>query len=192
MASKKGYVIACAVGSGVYVDGVEHIERDDSCIPWVFEDDEEAARAAEADGIKLIYGMQGVPDGVYVDSVENRQKLLAATHNGDVHKTCSFSHAPAKSKPRVDSWKYKVLRFFMNRCRVAHEVIPIEGNILYVLIPHDTNSLRPVIESLQRDYNVYVQMDSANDSTLLAVMEKWEHDPAELAIKHQAFRSNIY
>ena len=91
MATKKGYIIACAVGSGFYVDDVEHIERDDSCIPWMFEDDEEAARAAEADGIKLIYGMQGVPDGVYVDSVENRQKLLEATHNEDVHKTCSFS-----------------------------------------------------------------------------------------------------
>lgn len=192
MASKKGYVIACAEGSGFYVDGVEHIERDDSCIPWMFEDDADAARAAEADGIKLIYGMQGVPDGVYVDSVENRQKLLAATHNADVRKTCSFSHVPAPRKPRVDSWKYKVLRFFMNRCRVAHEVIPLEGNILYVLIPHDTNSLRPVIESLQRDCNVYVQMDSAKDSTLLAIMEKWEHAPAELAIKHQAFRANIY
>lgn len=80
----------------------------------------------------------------------------------------------------------------MNRCRVAHEVIPLEGNILYVLIPHDTNSLLPVIESLQRDCNVYVQMDSAKDSTLLAVMEKWDHAPDELAIKHQAFRSNIY
>lgn len=101
MASKKGYVIARAEGSSFYVDDVEHIERDDSCIPWMFEDDAEAARAAEADGIKLIYGMQGVPDGVYLDSVENRQKLLAATHNGDVCKTCSFSQSSESASDKV-------------------------------------------------------------------------------------------
>lgn len=191
MASKKGYIIACAVGSSFYVDDAEHIERDDSCIPWMFENDLEAARAAEADGIKLIYGMQGVPDGVYVDTPETRA-ILANHVQSSNEQTSLFSPERAESPVRVASWKYKVLRFFMNRCRVAHEVIPLEGNILYVLIPHDTNSLRPVIESLQRDCNVYVQMDSAKDSTLLAVMEKWEHAPAELAIKHQAFRANIY
>ena len=72
---RKGYVIAYAEGSEFYVDGVTHIERDDSCIPWMFEDDAEAARAAEADGIKLIYGIPGVPDGVYIDTPENRQRL---------------------------------------------------------------------------------------------------------------------
>lgn len=90
MASKKGYIIACAVGSGFYVDDVEHIERDDSCIPWMFEDDEEAARAAEADGIKLIYGMQGVPDGVYVDTPETRA-ILANHVQSSSEQTSFFS-----------------------------------------------------------------------------------------------------
>ena len=88
--SKKGYVIARANGSSFYVDDAEHIERDDSCIPWMFEDDEEAARAAEADGIKLIYGMLGVPDGVYVDTPETRAILASHTRSSG-GKTFLFS-----------------------------------------------------------------------------------------------------
>lgn len=196
--SKKGYVIARAEGSSFYVDDAEHIERDDSYYPFIYQDDEEAARAAEADGIKLIRGMPGVPDGVYVDTPETRDILRR--HMGRTHETpasraqsgCEqtslFSPDKSKSPVRVASWKYRVLRFFMNRCRVAHEVLPLEGNILYVLLPCNINSLGPVVESLQKDCNVYVKMDSCEDSTLIAVMKEWEHAPAELAIKHRHLR----
>lgn len=189
--SKKGYVIARAEGSSFYIDDAEHIERDDSCYPFMYQDDEEAARAAETDGIKLIRGMPGVPDGVYVDTPETRA-ILANHVQSSSEQTAFFSPERSESPVRVASWKYKVLRFFMNRCRIAHEVLPLEGNILYILIPCNTTSLRPVIESLQKDCDVYVQMDSFEDSTLLAVMKEWEHAPAELAIKHQAFRANVY
>lgn len=108
------------------------------------------------------------------------------------NKTSVFSSRDKMPSHQIQTWKYAVLRFLMNRGRVVHEVIPIEGNILYVLIPCNTNSLRPVIESLQKDCNVYVQMDSFEDSTLLAVMKEWKHAPAELALKHQALRSNVY
>ena len=98
--SKKGYVIARAEGSSFYIDDAEHIERDDSCYPFMYQDDEEAACAAEADGIKLIRDMPGVPDGVYVDTSENRHLLLE-------HFVKATSH-------QIQTWKYTTLRYFMN------------------------------------------------------------------------------
>ena len=71
--SGKGYVIAYADNSQFYIPNALHIERDDEL--FLFPDDEEAARAAERDGIRLIYGMQDVPDGVYVDTPENRTAI---------------------------------------------------------------------------------------------------------------------
>lgn len=68
--SGKGYVFAYAEYSQFYIPNALHIERDDDL--FLYSDDEEAARAAERDGIRLIYGMQDVPDGVYVDTPENR------------------------------------------------------------------------------------------------------------------------
>ena len=38
-------------------------------------DDAEAARAAERDGVRLVYGIPFVEDGVYVDTPENRAVL---------------------------------------------------------------------------------------------------------------------
>ncbi len=67
---KKGYAVAVASNSDFYIPEAEHIERIDELA--MYEDDEQASRAAEKDGIKLIYGMDGVPDGVYVDTPENR------------------------------------------------------------------------------------------------------------------------
>lgn len=186
----KGYVIAVSEGSSYYIDGAEHIERDDSCIPWVYENDEEAARAAEADGIRLIYDMPGVPDGVYVDTPKTRAILVNHVQSSS-EQTSFFSPERSESPVKIAAWKYKVLRFFANRCHIAHEVLPIEGNILYTLIHCNTASLRPVIESLQKDCNVYVQMDSFEDSTLLAVMKELEHAPAELTLKHRLVKDNL-
>ncbi len=73
MSSEKGYVFAIAVGSEFYIPDAVHIERDDEL--FLFADDEQAAQAAERDGVRLIYGMEHVPDGVYVDTPENREVI---------------------------------------------------------------------------------------------------------------------
>ena len=73
MSSGKGYVFAIADGSEFYIPDAVHIERDDEL--FLFADDEQAAQAAERDGVHLIYGMEHVPDGVYVDTPENREVI---------------------------------------------------------------------------------------------------------------------
>ena len=73
MSGEKGYVFAIADGSEFYIPDAVHIERDDEL--FLFADDEQAAQAAERDGVRLIYGMEHVPDGVYVDTPENREVI---------------------------------------------------------------------------------------------------------------------
>ncbi|MDR0905507.1 MAG: DUF3848 domain-containing protein [Oscillospiraceae bacterium] len=65
----KGYIIAESDGDS-YIAGALHIEKNDSVN--VYSSDAEAVRAAEADGVKLIHGMPFVPDGLYIDTPENR------------------------------------------------------------------------------------------------------------------------
>lgn len=70
----KGYVIAvCEDADDPYICGALHVERDNSA--WIYETDEEAARAAERGGVKLLYGIPYVEDGVYLDTPENRRLL---------------------------------------------------------------------------------------------------------------------
>ena len=72
--SSKGYVLAvCDDLNDPYICGALHVERDDSV--WIYETDEEAARAAERDGVKLLYGIPYVEDGVYLDTPANRRLL---------------------------------------------------------------------------------------------------------------------
>ena len=72
----RGYVLAvCEDADDPYICGALHVERDDSV--WLYETDEEAARAAERDGVKLLYGIPYVEDGVYLDTPENRRLLNA-------------------------------------------------------------------------------------------------------------------
>ena len=72
---EKGYVIVVCDGSDYYISNAEHIERNDNIYPWVYQDDEEAAKGAERDGVKLIYGMAGIDDGVYIDTPANRKLI---------------------------------------------------------------------------------------------------------------------
>jgi hypothetical protein len=65
----KGYIIAVSDGDGYIPDAV-HIERDDRVN--IYPNDYAAARAAEEDGIKLIHGLPYIPDGMYLDTPENR------------------------------------------------------------------------------------------------------------------------
>lgn len=70
---KKGYLISVAYDT-FYIPDALHIERDDELM--MYDGDFEAAKAAEQDGIKLIYGMRDVPDGIYIDTPENREIIL--------------------------------------------------------------------------------------------------------------------
>ena len=76
--NRKGYVIAvCRDQDAPYICGAPHIERDSCASSWTCETDEEAARAAQRDGVKLLYGIPYVEDGVYLDTPENRRRLDA-------------------------------------------------------------------------------------------------------------------
>jgi len=67
----KAYVIAVADGSEFYIPNALHVERNDELMQVAT--DEEASIIAESEGIKLIYDLEGVPDGVYIDTEENRR-----------------------------------------------------------------------------------------------------------------------
>ena len=71
----KGYVVAvCQDLDDPYICGALHVERDNHP-PWLYETDEQAARGAERDGVKLLYGIPYVEDGVYLDTPANRRLL---------------------------------------------------------------------------------------------------------------------
>lgn len=100
--NEKGYAVVISQDSNFYIDGVSHIERDDSCNPPLFMSDEEAAAAAEKDGIKLIRDMALIEPGVYLDTPENRAALEQVLRenncpyngrleNGDREFTVSFA-----------------------------------------------------------------------------------------------------
>ena len=70
--SGKGYLItACNSESGPFIRNALHVEMDTE--NWLYSDDDEAARAAQRDGVKLIYGVPFVADGIYLDTPENRE-----------------------------------------------------------------------------------------------------------------------
>ena len=78
----RGYIFAvCQDVDDPYICGALHVERDDQAVPWIYETDEEAARAAERAGVKLLYGIPYVEDGVYLDTPENRQLLGLYSRN---------------------------------------------------------------------------------------------------------------
>ena len=98
-AKQSGYVFAvCQDADDPYICGALHVERDDQAIPWVYETDEEAARAAERDGVKLLYGIPHVEDGVYLDTPENRQ--LLGLYSRDMQRTLINKKNPHKGYDR--------------------------------------------------------------------------------------------
>lgn len=69
---ERGYGIFITLDEdGFYIPEAWHIEKIDKLN--MFKSDEEASKQAEEDGVNLIYGMKGVPDGVYIDTKENRK-----------------------------------------------------------------------------------------------------------------------
>ena len=67
---EKGYFITATINHGSYIPEALHVERIDDMA--LYDGDFEAAKAAEQDGVRLIYGMDGIPDGIYIDTPENR------------------------------------------------------------------------------------------------------------------------
>lgn len=104
MNSDKGYVIALAEDSDFYIAGALHIERDDNIIPWKFSDDVEAAKAAERDGIKLVYGMDSIEDGVYLDTPDNwrvlENALIERNRKPSILETMKQYHEKIAAEPR--------------------------------------------------------------------------------------------
>lgn len=92
----KGYVLAIAENSRFYIPDVLHVERDDSL--FIYADDMEAARAAELDGVQLIHGMEHVPDGVYVDTPENRAAILESLEKYPEYR---FDTAASEQAPEM-------------------------------------------------------------------------------------------
>ena len=72
---KTGYIICQATGSSSVIPGVDHVEVDDTAC--LFDDDYEAAKQAEKDGIRIIHDLPGIEDWTYVDTAENREKISA-------------------------------------------------------------------------------------------------------------------
>lgn len=68
---KNSWLLAYAGGSEFYIPNALHVERNDNLM--LVEDDEQASKEAEKAGIPMIYDMDGVPNGVYVDTEENRE-----------------------------------------------------------------------------------------------------------------------
>lgn len=68
----KGYDIFVADGDQDIINA-EQIQRIDEVER--FDGDLSACEQAEKDGIQLIYGMDGVEDGRYIDTPENRETI---------------------------------------------------------------------------------------------------------------------
>lgn len=92
------YVIAvCQDAGDPYIPNALHVERDDSAVPWWFPYDEDAAKAAKQDGIKLVYGIPHVEDGIYVDTPNNRKVLESYSQMQEIMMTAGQKRQdPAK------------------------------------------------------------------------------------------------
>ena len=93
-----GYVFAIADSSEFYIPGALHVERDDELL--MFDDDEKAALAAERDGFPLICGMDDVPDGVYLDTKENRAAIILGLQKYPEYRTVAH---PVEQEPNTGS-----------------------------------------------------------------------------------------
>ncbi|MDR0859177.1 MAG: hypothetical protein LBN97_09115, partial [Oscillospiraceae bacterium] len=65
-----GYLFAVSDDSEYYIPNALHIERDDSLM--LYASDSAAGRAARIAGVPLIDNLDGVPEGVYLDTPRNR------------------------------------------------------------------------------------------------------------------------
>lgn len=87
---EKSYLICISEDSDFYIPYAEHIERNDDLM--IVEDDIQASREAEKDGVKLIYNMDGVPNGVYIDTLENRKVIVEQLEKYPCYKQYGFNN----------------------------------------------------------------------------------------------------
>ena len=99
--AKRGY----AIFTGDLGNGAEHIEKIDSID--AFESDEEAAKQAEKDGIKIIHDIKFDESniGYYLDTPKNRQLLkeLGYESNNDRLKELRSSYIESSYNENTDS-----------------------------------------------------------------------------------------
>lgn len=102
----RGYLIVVTDDSDYFVPNALHVQRDDSMS--VCPDDWSAAEAAEADGIKLIYGMPDIADGIYIDTPENRAVITDYFSTRDdlltqiAKKHCRFDTLETRKSDSLD------------------------------------------------------------------------------------------
>lgn len=79
--------------------------------------DAAACKKAKKNGVKLIYGMGNVPDGIYIDSLENRKTIEEQLKKNPQYKHCHsfliqegyFKNISAQNVTGIDSiieWRY--------------------------------------------------------------------------------------
>ncbi|MED4285356.1 hypothetical protein P4679_25875 [Priestia megaterium] len=59
-------------------------------------DDSEACEEAEKDGIPLIYGLEDVPNGVYLDTEENKEIIKEMLNKYPEYKKWGESNKPSQ------------------------------------------------------------------------------------------------
>lgn len=89
---EKSYLICTADNSDFYIPTALHIQRNDELM--LVDTDEEASLDAEKDGIRLIYNMEGVPNGVYIDTEENRELIRKSLEKYPEYKRWCYSLYP--------------------------------------------------------------------------------------------------
>ena len=76
----KGYEITCDTNEQFHIPHALYVCVFRDLVGTEFADESYATKFAERDGVKLIFGMPQVPDGLYLDTEQNReiiQKYLA-------------------------------------------------------------------------------------------------------------------
>lgn len=86
----KGYGEFFCTGNELIIDGALIIEKIDAVNK--FEDDWEASRQAEKDGVKFINDIEGLEKGCYVDTPENRKLCIDMLEKYPEYKVETLMH----------------------------------------------------------------------------------------------------
>ena len=70
-----GVILSCVLLSKRGLEAYQKVQDGVSTGAGSVKTNFEAAKAAEQDGVRLIYGMDGIPDGIYIDTPENRELI---------------------------------------------------------------------------------------------------------------------
>lgn len=169
----KPYALAVADGSEFYIPNAVHIERVDAV--WLVEDDVQAARLAEQDGVKLIHDMPHVAPGVYVDTLENRAVIKEMLEKYPEYKDvgCRFTFDPkdmAEAQKRMEEMleltDIKTLRWNNHGC-LCEISKASDGNFYYDLrlsSQHDTMIMAGESVEVLQNGDDAVKLNVGNDA----------------------------